>query len=318
MKVVFLERASFGMDVDISCVEQLGEVTVYNNTDYTRLPEAIGDADIVMCNKAPLTGAVLAQCPGVKMIAEMATGYDNIDIAYCKEHGIAVANAGHYSTESVAQHTFALALTLLNKMRYYDDVVKDGTYTRCGQFSIFDNTVVELTGKTWGIIGLGAIGRQVGRIAEAFGCRVVTWSASGSTAPCEFTRVSWEEFVTQSDVISLHCPLTEKTRHLFSAREFGQMKRDAILLNLARGPVVDTAALAEALEAGEIAGAGLDVLEKEPMAADDALNRIQDSSRLVITPHMGWASLRARTNDVQITCENIKSFLEGGNNNRIV
>ena len=318
MKLVFLERESLGMDVDVSCFEEFGEVTTYDTIDRSRLAEYIREADIVLCNKAPLTGDVLAQAPHLKVIGEMATGFDNIDIDYCREHGIAVANAGHYSTESVAQHTFALALYLLNQMAYYDQVVKSGEYTRSGKFTIFDATVTELSGKTWGIVGMGEIGRRVAKIAEAFGCHVVFFSASGKSTCTEYERLEWEVFLAQSDIISLHCPLSDRTRHLMNAEAFARMKKSAILINVARGPVVDQEALYQALTSGQIAGAGLDVLEKEPMQEENPLNLIEDSGRLVITPHMGWASLQARTNDVVTTYENVKAFLQGEKRNRIV
>lgn len=318
MKVVFLERASLGMDVDVSCVHELGEVTIYDTIEADRLTEYIRDAEAVFVNKAAMTGEVLAQAPNLKIIAEMATGFDNIDIHYCKEHGIAVANAGHYSTESVAQHTFALALYLLNNMPYYDRVVKDGTYTASGSFSIFDQTVSELTGKTWGIVGMGMIGQRVAKIAEAFGCRVVTWSASGRTSGGEYPLLTWDDFLAESDIISLHCPLSDRTRHLINAEALEKMKDSAILLNLARGPVVDQNALYDALVSGKIAAAGLDVLEQEPMTVDNPLAKINDSGKLVITPHMGWASLQARTRDFLVSFENVKAFLRGEEQNRIV
>ena len=315
MKLVLLERESLGLDVSMEPFRAFGTLIEYPVADQEALADRIRDADIVLANKSKLTREVLEQAHRLRMIAELATGYDNIDIAYCKERGIAVANAGHYSTTAVVQHTFAMALFLLGKLRHYDDVVKSGAYASQNNFSIFDSPVIELAGKTWGIAGYGEIGRGVAQVARAFGCKVIAASTSGTYLE---GRVSLEELFRCSDILSLHCPLTDRTRHLIDAKALAMMKPGAILINVARGPVVDQEALYEALVEDRIAGAGLDVLEEEPMAKDNPLLKIQDSRKLIITPHMAWASVEARTRDVMISAENIRAFLAGEKRNRVV
>ncbi len=313
MKIVVLERNSVGTDVDISCYEELGEVTVYPNTEVDKIAEWVKEAEIIIANKASLNRETLAEASQVKLICEFATGYDNIDLEYCRERGIAVANVVDYSTAAVAQHTFALTLYLLEKLRYYDEYVKSGAYVRKGRISDFDHT--ELEGKTWGIVGMGHIGKQVAKIAKAFGCKVIFYSASGKSTCTEYKRVDLETLCRESDFLSLHCPLTEKTHHLIDAAALRQMKPQAILINVARGGVVDTEALYQALTENWIAGAGLDVLEQEPMTETNPLGKIQDSGRLLITPHMAWASREARERVVAEVYRNIQAFLAGEKRN---
>ena len=317
MHLVLLERESLGLDVSIDGLRALGDLTVYALADQERTKERICDADIVLCNKTKLTAEVLSAAPHLKLIAEMATGFDNIDLAYCRERGIAVANAGHYSTTAVVQHTFALALALLGKICHYEQVVSSGYYASQENFTLFDQPVIELAGKTWGIAGLGQIGRGVARVAEAFGCHILTYSTSGRGEGGPYESVDFSTLLRRSDILSLHCPLTERTRNLIDQKALEQMKSSAILINVARGPIVDAKALSEALKARSIAGAGLDVLDEEPMRPDNPLGEIKDSSRLIITPHMAWASVEARTRDIEITCENIRAFLRGERKNRV-
>ena len=225
--------------------------------------------------------------------------------------GITVVNVRNYSTAVVAQHTFAMALYLLEKLRYYDDYVKNGVYASQSSFSHFGMTFGELEGKTWGIVGMGNIGRKVASIAQAFGCRVIFYSASGKSTCTDYEQVDFDTLLAQSDVLSLHCPLSDRTRGLIDLAAMKKMKPSAVLINVARGPVVKEADLCTALKENLIAAAGLDVLEKEPMVPDSPLLEFQDSSRLLITPHMAWASLEARTRVVTETCRNIESFLAG-------
>ena len=317
MKIVVLERNSVGTDVDISCYEKLGEVTVYPNTVAASTAERVKDADIIIANKAPLNRETLAEAEQVKLICEFATGYDNIDLEYCREKGIAVANVVDYSTAAVAQHTFALTLYLLEKLRHYDEYVKSGAYAAQERFSNFDLAYTELEGKTWGIVGMGHIGKRVAKIAEAFGCRILFYSASGNSTCTKYQRVDLETLCRESDFLSLHCPLTDRTHHLINADALRQMKPQAILINVARGGVVDTQALYKALTEGWIAGAGLDVLEQEPIAGGNPLGTIQDSSRLIITPHLAWASTEARERVVAEVYQNIQAFLAGEKRNLV-
>ncbi len=315
MKLIILERNSVGTDVDVSCFEKFGEVTCYPNTVAANTSERVKDADIILANKAPLNESTLKDAPNVKLICLLATGFDNVDLAYCKSRGIKVTNVVNYCTSTVAQHTLLLALALSEKIAFYDDYVKSGAYSAQDRFSNFDRTFYDLEGKTWGIIGMGTIGRRVAGLAQAFGCRVIFYSASGKSTCTDYKRVEFDTLLQESDILSLHCPLSDRTRGLINKDALSKMKETAILVNVARGPVVDTQALYDALVADQIAGAGLDVLEQEPMAGDNPLAQIKDSTKLIITPHMAWASLESRTRLVDEVVKNIEAFLAGENRN---
>ena len=315
MKLVILERNSVGTDVDVSCFEKFGEVTCYPNTVAANTSERVKDADIILANKAPLNESTLKDAPNVKLICLLATGFDNVDLAYCKSRSIKVTNVVNYCTSTVAQHTLLLALALSEKIAFYDDYVKSGAYSAQDRFSNFDRTFYDLEGKTWGIIGMGTIGRRVAGLAQAFGCRVIFYSASGKSTCTDYERVEFDTLLQESDILSLHCPLSDRTRGLINKDALSKMKETAILVNVARGPVVDTQALYDALITNQIAGAGLDVLEQEPMAGDNPLAQIKDSTKLIITPHMAWASLESRTHLVEEVAKNIEAFLAGENRN---
>ncbi len=315
MKLIILERNSVGTDVDVSCFEKFGEVTCYPNTVAANTSERVKDADIILANKAPLNESTLKDAPNVKLICLLATGFDNVDLAYCKSRGIKVTNVVNYCTSTVAQHTLLLALALSEKIAFYDDYVKSGAYSAQDRFSNFDRTFYDLEGKTWGIIGMGTIGRRVAGLAQAFGCRVIFYSASGKSTCTDYKRVEFDTLLQESDILSLHCPLSDRTRGLINKDALSKMKETAILVNVARGPVVDTQALYDALVTDQIAGAGLDVLEQEPMAKDNPLAQIKDSTKLIITPHMAWASLESRTRLVDEVVKNIEAFLAGENRN---
>lgn len=318
MKIVVLEQESMGDDIDLACFEEFGEVTYYQNTLPGEVAERTKDAEIIIANKAPLNADTLANATQLKLICEFATGYNNVDLDYCKEKGIQVSNAVGYSTPVVAQHTFAMALYLMEKLPVYDNYVKSGEYGKCPIFTCFQPYFAELQGKTWGIIGLGNIGRKVAEIAKVFGCRVIFYSASGNNTTTDYERVDFDTLLAQSDILSLHCPLTERTQNIIDAKALSKMKSTAILLNVARGPVVDEQALCDALNQGQIAAAGLDVLVKEPIAADNPLNQIKDSTKLIITPHMAWGSHEARERCKQEVYQNIQSFLKGERRNAVV
>lgn len=312
MKIVILERNSVGMDADVSCFEKLGEVVCYPNT-YTALEVAnrAKDADIIVANKAPMNEEALKECTNLKLICEFATGYDNCDLEYCKNRGIKVCNVVDYSTTMVAQHTFTLALSLLQKMHYYDHYVKSGMYAAQEQFSHFENTFHELDGKTWGIVGMGNIGKRVAKIATAFGCKVIFYSITGKSTYKEYAQVDKETLLKESDILSLHCPLSNLSRNFIGLEELHKMKKTAILINVARGPVVNNQDLYIALEQGSIAAAGLDVLEKEPIRIDNPLSKIKDSDKLLITPHLAWGSVEARNRCVMEAFKNAEAFLKG-------
>ena len=315
MKIVILERNSVGLDVSVDRLKSLGETTVYPNTTALDVKEKVKDAEIIVANKAPLNKDTLKDADHVKLICEFATGYDNIDLDYCKERGIRVANVVNYSTDAVAQHTFALCFYVLEKLRHYDEYVKSGAYGAQDRFSNFDIPFTELAGKTWGIVGMGNIGRKVASIAEAFGCKVIFYSASGSSTCTEYESVDFDTLLAKSDFLSLHCPLSDRTRNLINLDALKKMKKSAILINVARGPVVNDEDLYTALTEDYIAGAGLDVLGAEPIKESNPLGKIKDSSKLIITPHLAWASIEARTRCVSEVCKNIEAFLNGENRN---
>lgn len=312
MKIVLLERNSAGTDISVDCFSDFGEVTSYANTvTEEEVAARVGDADIVVCNKSPMRESTLKNCPNVKLICELATGFDNCDLAYCRSRGIQVRNVVDYSTGMVAQHTFTLALALSQKLMHYDTYVKSGAYSAQDRFSNFDIPFYELEGKTWGIVGMGNIGRRVARLATAFGCRVIFTSITGKSSCTDYRQVDKETLLKESDFLSLHCPLSDLSRNYIDKDALSKMKKTAYLINVARGPVVNNRDLYDSLMAGELAGAGLDVLEKEPLEPGNPLSRIKDSTRLIITPHLAWASVEARTRCVQGVYDNIAAFLRG-------
>lgn len=317
MKIVVLEKNSLGLDVDISFYEDFGDVEYFDNTTADEVADRVAQADIIIANKAPLNESTLSKAHNLKLICETATGYNNVDLPYCEKKGIRVTNVVGYSTPIVAQHTFAMALYLLEKLPIYDTYVKSGEYAKSPIFTCFEPYFTELEGKTWGIIGLGNIGRKVAEIAKVFGCRVIFYSASGKNDTTDFERVDFDTLLAQSDILSLHCPLTDRTQNIMNAQAFAKMKNTAILINVARGPVVDEKALYDALTTGQIAAAGLDVLVKEPIADDNPLAKITDSTKLIITPHMAWGSNEARTRCAKEVYQNIKSYLAGEPRNMV-
>lgn len=315
MKIVFLERDTLGDDVDLSLFDSFGEVIKYPKSEPDKNKERIKDADIVIVNKVPMNKETLEDAKNVKLICITGTGTNMVDFPYVNERSIKVANVKGYSTNSVVQHTFALLFYLYEKMYHYDRYVKDGDYIKSDVFSNFDAKFNELYGKTWGIIGLGEIGRGVAKVAQAFGCKILYYSTSGKNSNSEYTRVDFDTLLKESDIVSIHAPLNKDTENLIDETALAKMKKSAILLNLGRGPIVNEEALTKALEEGIIAGAGLDVLKVEPMSKDNPLIKIQDSTKLVITPHIAWATVEARKRCVNEVYENIKAFLNGEDRN---
>ena len=318
MKIVELDRETLGYDIDTSVLKTIGSFEEHEAADLETTREYIKDADVIIFNKTKMNEELLKDAPNVKLLAITATGFDIIDLEYCKSRGIAAANVKAYSTPAVAQHTFAMALYVLEKISYYDEYVKSGKYSSQSGFCNFDEKYNELSGKTWGIIGMGNIGRSVAKIAEAFGCKVIFYSASGNSTCTDYERVDLDTLLKESDVLSIHCPLSDRTRNLINRDTLKLMKKSAILINVARGPVVNDADLAEALNNGTIAGAGLDVLGVEPMEKDNPLGLIKDSRKLLITPHMAWASVESRQRCFDEVLLNIKAFIEGRERNRLV
>lgn len=303
--------------MDISIFEELGSFKAYDAADRTSCKEWIRDANVVIFNKTVMDEDMLKEALGVKLLCVTATGYDNIDLEYAKKKNIAVCNVRNYSTASVAQHTFAMALYLLEKISYYDNYVKSGAYSNQLGFSNFDEVYSELEGKTWGIIGMGNIGKRVAKIAEAFGCHVIFYSASGENNSTEYERVDFSALLQRSDILSIHCPLSERTKNLINKEALTKMKSTAILINVARGPIVNDEDLYEALVSGKIGAAGLDVLGKEPMEKTNPLGKIRDGRKLLITPHMAWASAESRARCLKEVFYNIKAFVQGEVRNRV-
>ena len=315
MKIVFLEVNTLGKDVTLERFKELGEVVTYPLSDPAENANRIKDADIVVVNKIPVNDSLLKDAPNVKLVCLTATGTNNVDFDYTNSRGIAVANVRGYSTESVVQHTFAMLFYLYEKLSYYDEFVKSEEYVRNDVFSHFTVPFRELCGKTWGIIGLGTIGMRVAETAKAFGCKVIYYSTSGKHDCETYERKSLEDLLKESDIVSIHAPLNADTFQLMNKERFALMKKEAILLNLGRGPIIKEDDLAEALQSGMIAGAGLDVLCAEPMAKDNPLIPIKDSTKLLITPHIAWATVEARQRCADEVYENIKAYFRGEKRN---
>lgn len=308
MKIVFLDAKTIGDDIDLSAYDTLGEVVKYSFSQPEEVPERAADADVLIVNKIRIDEAAVGRADHLKLVCVTATGTNNLDKDYLERRGIAWRNVADYSTQSVAQHTFAMLFFLLEKLRYYDDYVKEGRYINDTVFTHFAEHFYELKGKIWGIIGLGNIGRRVSAIAEAFGAEVIYTSPSGSAPQEGYHQVDLDTLLAESDIISVHAPLNQYTENLINENALKKMKKTCIFLNLGRGPIVNEQDLADALMQGEIAAAGLDVLCQEPMSSGNPLMAIKDSRKLFITPHIGWASVESRTRLMDIIYHQIKEF----------
>lgn len=310
MKIVFLDAKTIGEDIDLSGFDALGEVVKYGFSTAQEARERSKDADVLILNKVQVNEQTIGEADHLKLVCVTATGTNNLDKEYLDKRGITWRNVAGYSTESVAQHTFAMLFYLLEKLPYYDNYVKSERYVNDVSFTHFAKAFHELSGMTYGIIGLGNIGRRVADIAKAFGCRVIYYSTSGRNSQPGYERVSFDELLEQSDIVSIHAPLDENTLGLMNKEAFAKMKKSAILLNVGRGPIINEADLAEALNNKTIAAAGLDVLSVEPMQEDNPLRGIKDSERLLITPHIAWAGVEARNRLMGIILGQIKEFFK--------
>lgn len=311
MKLVMLDGDTVTAgDLSFDPLRAFGELTVYNSTSPKQIVEHIGDAEIVLCNKARISREVMQACPSMRYVGLFATGYNNVDLAAAAEYGITVCNAPDYSTDAVAQFTFALILEHYSKVGEYATSVEAGGWLEAREFSYFLSPISELAGRTIGIIGFGSIGQRVARISRAFDMQVLVYTrtprpelAGDGVRMCSFV-----ELLAQSDIVSIHCPLTEQTRGLFGAEAIGKMKRDALLVNTARGPIVDEQALADALRDWRISGAALDVVSREPMRED---NPLIGAPNCIITPHIAWAPKQTRARLMQLVADNLSAFLRG-------
>ena len=308
MKIVFLDVKTIGEDIDLSGYDKLGEIVKYDFSTPEQVPQRTQDADVIVLNKAPINEQTIGNAKNLKLVCVTATGTNNLDKDYLEKRKIAWRNVAGYSTESVAQHTFAMLFYLLEKLNYYDAYVKDERYVGDTIFTHFAERFHEINGKTWGIIGLGNIGRRVADIAKAFGAKVIYYSTTGRNTQEGYTRVDFDTLLRTSDIVSVHAPLTKETEGLMDASAFAKMKPSSIFLNLGRGAIVVEQDLADALNEGRPAAAGLDVLCEEPMSAESPFLPIKDSKRLLITPHIAWASIEARTKLMQIVLQQIEDF----------
>lgn len=310
MKIVILDGFTTNPgDLDWSPLEKFGDLTVYDRTAPSEIIERAKDADILLDNKVVLTKEIIDNLPNLKYIGILATGTNIVDLKAASERGILVSNVPSYSTNSVAQNTFALLLALTNRDEHYAREFHDGEWSRCADFCYYNDTpLIELADKKMGIVGYGHIGQMVARIAMAFGMQVYVSSSKPQEALREVVKMDIDEIFRTCDVVSLHCPLTEDTYHLANEARINSMKKNAILLNTARGPLVDEDALAKALKEGKIFGAGLDVLSQEPPKAD---NPLINAPNCIVTPHISWATFEARKRLVATAVSNVESYMAG-------
>lgn len=314
MKIAVLDKLSLGEDTPFDVLGEIGEIKYYSATTPENAVSNIGDSDVVILNKVKITDAILEKCTNLKLICVFATGYDNIDIVSARKHGVAVCNVPGYSTESVTVFTIATVLSLITHLKEYNDYVRSGAYTESKLPNKITPVFHELTGKTWGIIGCGNIGKSVLKIAEAFGARVIV---NKRTASSEFECVDIETLCRESDIITVHCPLNNETRELINKERISLMKNSVILVNEARGAVLNEKDVAEAVLDGKIGAFGCDVYSAEPFGMDHPYQKIKDLDNVILTPHSAWGAYEARERCINIISDNIKSYISGGTLNRV-
>ena len=311
MNIVVLDGHTLNPgDLDWSAFEEMGSLTVYDVMAENEITERAKDCEIVITNKTPLRKETISKLDKMKYIGVLATGYDVVDVGYAAEKGIVVTNIPAYGTDTVAEMTFALIFELYRSIHMHHEAVKAGEWSKCGEFCFWKKPIFELKGKTIGIIGYGRIGRRVAQLAAAFGMEILVYSRSRSScyADIDCIHTSLEEVFRKSDIISLHCPLTDETRGIVCEGNISKMKKNAVLINTARGPLVDEYALASALNDGRIAGAAVDVLSKEPALND---NPLMTAKNCIITPHIAWAAFEARCRLMNIAADNLRCFIDG-------
>jgi len=310
MKIVFLDKMTVGDVPNLDKIRSLGELETYEITEKTETINRSKDADIIITNKVVIDNTIIDACPKLKLICIAATGMNNVDLDHAKSKKIQVKNVTDYSTSSVTQSTFAMIFYLINQSRYFDDYVKSGNYQESPIFTHLGKEYIEIKNKTFGIIGMGAIGQSVARIATAFGCKVVYYSTSGKNTKQSYPSLELKDLLQQADIISIHAPLNNLTKDLIKYEEMKLMKESAFLLNMGRGGIVNEADLARALNENRITGAGLDVMEKEPIDPANPLFNVIDKSKIFITPHIAWASKEARELLIEKVYDNIVEFLD--------
>ena len=308
--IVFLDTETIGKVDNLKLLSKLGKLETFDTTTPTQVVERCQGKEIVIVNKVEMTEAAMKQLPDLKLICVAATGVNNVDLNYAENNGITVKNVAGYSTDSVAQLTFTMLLYLVNKPYYYDSYVKSGAYSRSSSFTHHNEPFWELKGKRLGIVGLGSIGRQVARIAESFGMDVVFYSTSGRNNHINYKRFELDDLLKSSDVVSIHAPLNNKTRNLITYEKIKLMRPCAILLNLGRGGIINEKDLARALNDNLIGAAGIDVMEHEPINANNPMLKLFDKEKILITPHMAWASKESRELLVEKIARNIEVYLK--------
>ena len=304
MKIVLLDAITFG-NTDLSGFDALGEVIIYDKTTPEQTKERVEHAEVVVTNKVVITQEMMQNAKNLKLICIAATGMNNVDLEAAKTLGIEVKNVAGYSTDSVVQHTFSMLLYLMGHARYYDEVVKNGNYSRSGVFTDVSHPFCEIKGKKWGIIGLGAIGQGVAKVASCFGAKVCYYSTSGQNVNRDYLRVDLPTLLETCDIITIHAPLNETTKNLLDYQELLRCKEGAVVLNLGRGGIVSEEAVAKIVDEKNIF-IGLDVFEKEPLDVNSPLLRVANPQRLYMTPHIAWTSVEAREKLIAMVIENIK------------
>lgn len=305
MKIVVLDGYTLNPgDLSWETLEQMGEVTLYEYTKPEEILTRIGDAQIVLTNKTPITAETMQACPAMKYIGVLATGFNVVDVAAAKAAGIVVTNVPSYGTQAVAQYVFALLLELCHRVAHHNEAVQEGRWSACRDFCFWDYPMMELEGKTIGIVGYGRIGRATAQIAKAFGMRVLAYARHGGDPDI----VSLEQLFRESDVISLHCPLTAENEKMINRESIARMKDGVILINTARGALVDEIALREALESGKVKAAAVDVVSTEPIHTDNPLLGLDNC---LITPHIAWANKESRQRLMDVAMENVQAYLDG-------
>ncbi|MDN5128958.1 D-2-hydroxyacid dehydrogenase [Aliarcobacter butzleri] len=309
MQIVILDRATLGFDIDVNIFSKFGNVTSYDSTKENETAQRVKNADIVLTNKVVI-GKNEIDNSNIKLICITATGMNNVDLEYAKEKNIAVKNVAGYSTSSVVQVGFSMILYFVQKLNYYKKYVDEGNWQKNELFTHIDEPFFELDKKRVGIIGLGEIGRNFAEKAKAFDCEVVYYSTSGKNSNSEYKSISLEELLKTSDIISIHAPLNENTKNLLTYENMKNMKDGAILLNLGRGGIINENDLAKLIDEKEIY-CGSDVVSKEPIEESNPLLKVKNKNRLLLTPHIGWASIEARTRLVNMVAKNIEDFIDG-------
>ena len=309
MKIIILDKKTLGADLDLTPLNKLGDVIEYETTSADETLRRIEDAEIVITNKVLITKKIMENSPQLKLIAIAATGMNNVDLETAKALNITVKNVAGYSTTSVVQHTFTMLFHLMAKLSYYNRTVKEGTWSDSNLFTDVSQPFNEIAGKSWGVIGLGTIGKEVARIAEAFGVHINYYSTSGNNKINDYHHYELEELLSKSDIISIHCPLNEQTKNLINNSNLSLLKENAILLNLGRGGIINEVDLAKALNEQKFY-AGLDVIASEPIEKENPLMHIKKQDQLLITPHIAWASVEARKKLLEGIVKNIEAFIK--------